>query len=154
MPGLQDLRGQWSGSCQAYGGGGGATNVDFNLRGNTWSWGDFRLDQAVAKGSCHSEEGVHIEEFCLRAGDAPTAKHAHDNAISPEQTSFYGEIQPCTGLWANVPSADAGVTGQSSWPRFSNQPWLYQWLLATGACPHSAYRAATQANFEAPPDHL
>ena len=68
MPGLQDLRGQWSGSCQAYGGGGGATNVDFNLRGNTWSWGDFRLDQAIAKGSCHSEEGVQIEEFCLRAG--------------------------------------------------------------------------------------
>lgn len=68
MPGLQDLRGQWSGSCQAYGGGGGATNVDFNLQGSTWSWGDFRLDQAVAKGSCHSEEGVQIEELCLRAG--------------------------------------------------------------------------------------
>ncbi|KAK9862508.1 hypothetical protein WJX84_009406 [Apatococcus fuscideae] len=70
MPGLQDLRGQWSGSCQAYGGGGGATNVDFNLRGNTWSWGDYRLDQAIARGSCHSEEGVQIEEFCLRAGEA------------------------------------------------------------------------------------
>ena len=48
--------------------GGGATNVDFNLQGSTWSWGDFRLDQAVAKGSCHSEEGVQIEELCLRAG--------------------------------------------------------------------------------------
>lgn len=42
---LQDLRGQWSGNVQAYGGGGGATNVDFNVRGQDWHWGDYGLDQ-------------------------------------------------------------------------------------------------------------
>ena len=31
---------------QAYGGGGGATNVDFNVRGQSWQWGDYALDQA------------------------------------------------------------------------------------------------------------
>ena len=46
LPGLQDLKGQWSGSVQAYGGGGGATNVDFNVRGQSWQWGDYALDQA------------------------------------------------------------------------------------------------------------
>lgn len=45
LPGLQDLRGQWSGGVQAYGGGGGATNVDFNVRGQDWQWGDYGLDQ-------------------------------------------------------------------------------------------------------------
>lgn len=45
LPGLQDLKGQWSGGVQAYGGGGGATNVDFNVRGQSWQWGDYALDQ-------------------------------------------------------------------------------------------------------------
>jgi hypothetical protein len=45
LPGVQDLRGQWSGGVQAYGGGGGATNVDFNVRGQDWQWGDYGLDQ-------------------------------------------------------------------------------------------------------------
>ena len=48
LPGLQDLKGQWSGGVQAYGGGGGATNVDFNVRGQSWQWGDYALDQARA----------------------------------------------------------------------------------------------------------
>ncbi len=46
LPGLQDLKGQWSGGVQAYGGGGGATNVDFNVRGQSWQWGEYALDQA------------------------------------------------------------------------------------------------------------
>ena len=45
LPGLQDLRGQWSGAIQAYGGGGGATAVEFNLRGRDWHWGVYELDQ-------------------------------------------------------------------------------------------------------------
>ena len=46
LPGLQGVRGQWTGSWQAYGGGGGPTNVDFGLKGTTWQWGDYGLDQA------------------------------------------------------------------------------------------------------------
>jgi hypothetical protein len=45
LPGLQDLKGQWNGTFQAYGGGGGAANVDFNMRGQDWTWGEFSLDQ-------------------------------------------------------------------------------------------------------------
>ena len=46
LPGLQDLKGHWNGTFQAYGGGGGAANVDFNMRGQDWTWGEYFLDQA------------------------------------------------------------------------------------------------------------
>ncbi len=45
LPGLQDLKGQWNGTFQAYGGGGGAANVDFNMRGQDWTWGEYFLDK-------------------------------------------------------------------------------------------------------------
>lgn len=46
LPGLQDLKGHWNGTFQAYGGGGGAANVDFKLFGQEWKWGDYGMDQA------------------------------------------------------------------------------------------------------------
>lgn len=45
LPGLQDVRGQWKGSWEAYGGGGGATSVEFGVRGEDWEWGDYGLDK-------------------------------------------------------------------------------------------------------------
>ena len=45
LRGLQDVRGEWRGAVQAYGGGGGATSVDFDLKGQAWEWGDYGLDQ-------------------------------------------------------------------------------------------------------------
>ena len=50
LPGLQDVRGGWHGSFQAYGGGGGAASVDFNLKGQNWRWGAYALDQVCAAG--------------------------------------------------------------------------------------------------------
>lgn len=69
LPGLQDLRGQWSGSFQAYGGGGGATSCDFDVRGQAWQWGSsYALDALVAAGSFHSEEGLQLQEVGIRVG--------------------------------------------------------------------------------------
>lgn len=48
VPGLQDLKGSWSGAFQAYGGGGGAANTDFDVKGADWQWGNYRMDQASA----------------------------------------------------------------------------------------------------------
>lgn len=45
VPGLQDLKGSWSGGFQAYGGGGGAANTDFDVKGSDWQWGNYRMDQ-------------------------------------------------------------------------------------------------------------
>ncbi|KAK9804274.1 hypothetical protein WJX72_004315 [[Myrmecia] bisecta] len=70
LPGLQDLRGEWNGSFEAYGGGIGASNVDFNLKGSNWVWGEYALDQMVARGAAHSLDGIKLDEFCLKAGDA------------------------------------------------------------------------------------
>ena len=44
---------------QAYGGGGGATSVDFDLKGQTWQWGDYGLDQV-----CHGRQGSHALTSC------------------------------------------------------------------------------------------
>lgn len=68
LPGLQDLKGRWSGSIQAYGGGGGATNCEFDVKGEAWQWGDYGMDQVIASGVYHSVEGIKLEEFCLKAG--------------------------------------------------------------------------------------
>lgn len=70
LPGIQDMRGQWSGSVQAYGGGSSATSCDFDVKGQAWQWGSYALDALVAVGSYHSEEGVQLQEFVLKAGDA------------------------------------------------------------------------------------
>jgi len=74
-PGLQDLRGGWAGTVQAYGGGRGATAADFNLRGANWRWGEGRnspaaLDAVALVGSAHSVEGLRLEEASLKAGAA------------------------------------------------------------------------------------
>jgi hypothetical protein len=73
VPVLQDCRGQWNGSIQAFGGGGGATSCEFDVKGHDWQWGpspEQRMDTVVGKGGYHSEEGVHLQEFMLKAGDA------------------------------------------------------------------------------------
>ena len=72
MPGLQDIRGIWNGSIQAFGGGGGATSCEFDVRGQGWGWGHSIgvLDAVVAKGNYHSEEGVQLQEFVLKSGEA------------------------------------------------------------------------------------
>ena len=49
LPGLQDLKGHWNGTFQAYGGGGGAANVDFKLFGQDWKWGEYGMDQVRFK---------------------------------------------------------------------------------------------------------
>ena len=54
LPGLQDIRGQWKGSWEAYGGGGGATSVEFGVRGEDWEWGDYGLDKVPPCGRCPS----------------------------------------------------------------------------------------------------
>ena len=62
MPSFQDVHGHWNGSIQAFGGGGGATSCEFDVRGSEWQWGQASLDTVVADGSYHSEEGVQIQE--------------------------------------------------------------------------------------------
>lgn len=80
--GLQDVRGQWSGSVQAYGSGTGAGSVEFNVRGANWSWGSrWGLDSVAANGAFHSEEGVQLQEvspagqfsFCTHGEGRPAA---------------------------------------------------------------------------------
>lgn len=70
FPGIQSLKGRWHGTLQAFGGGGGASTLNFNLKGHSWKWGEYELDEAVATGNYHSSEGVHLEEISMRTGEA------------------------------------------------------------------------------------
>jgi len=70
LPGIQTLKGQWSGSLQAFGGGRGASTLNFNLKGHSWKWGEYEVDNAIANGTYHSSEGVHLEEISIHTGDA------------------------------------------------------------------------------------
>eukprot|EP00210_Caulerpa_lentillifera_P007372 g7046.t1 len=53
LPGIQSLKGQWSGSLQAFGGGRGTSTLNFNLKGHSWKWGEYEVDNAVANGDAH-----------------------------------------------------------------------------------------------------
>jgi hypothetical protein len=93
LPALQTCQGYWRGSIQAFGGGGGATSCDFDLRGHNWMWGDASLDSFVARGNGHSEDGVQLQEFVLNAGDAKLLVRG----------SFFNENQDATLLLTDFP---------------------------------------------------
>lgn len=110
LPGLQDLRGQWSGSFQAYGGGGGATSCDFDLRGQGWQWGSsYALDALVGAGSYHSEEGLQLQEVRVgaagrgRAAAVPTVLHQTRCSMG-RRAGQLGQLDPSPALNPN-PSA-------------------------------------------------
>ncbi|MAD20600.1 MAG: hypothetical protein CMJ52_10720 [Planctomycetaceae bacterium] len=68
--GLQDLRGKWKGSMQAYGSTGGAVVAEFDVKGEDWEWGSYCMENVNAEGNYHPNEGLHFEKFQLDAGDA------------------------------------------------------------------------------------
>lgn len=93
LPALQTCQGYWRGSIQAFGGGGGATSCDFDLRGQNWVWGDASLDSFIARGNGHSEDGVQLQELVLNAGDAKLLVRG----------SFFNENQDATLLLTDFP---------------------------------------------------
>lgn len=91
LPGLQDVRGQWSGSIQAYGGGSSATSCDFDVKGQWWQWGPYGLDALLANGSFHSEEGVALQEVGLHLAGLAGYKHS----ALPGFSSWISDCVPC-----------------------------------------------------------
>ena len=87
LPGIQSLRGTWCGTLQAFGGGGGASTLNFNLRGDSWKWGDYEVDRAITIGSYHSAEGVHLEEISMQTGDAHFALRG--DLLGPKQNATF-----------------------------------------------------------------
>ena len=78
VPGLQDLKGSWSGAFQAYGGGGGAANTDFDVKGTDWQWGNYSMDQVKSVKS-------------QAQNTAPTSFAS--TVAKPDQTCHYLECQ-------------------------------------------------------------
>nr|AXF41549.1 carbonic anhydrase CAH0010 [Chlorella sp. ArM0029B] len=130
LPGIQDMRGQWSGSVQAYGGGSSATSCDFDVKGQAWQWGSYALDALVAVGSYHSEEGVQLQEFVLKAGDAKLLVRG----------SLLGEHQDAQVLLTDFPIAklrpifSKGLRGEGSDADSPINGQLYVTGNITGSC--------------------
>ena len=64
----QDVKGTWTGSLEAYGGGGGASNVDFNVKGTGWQWAEYKTDQVSCAVLCCAVLSCAVllwQQFCL-----------------------------------------------------------------------------------------
>ena len=86
LPGLQDLKGRWSGTVEARGGGAaaqtsassspeGSTSVAFDLEGKGWSGGAYKLDTVTARGSFNDAEGLDLKQLSVQADDAVLLVH-------------------------------------------------------------------------------
>jgi hypothetical protein len=47
---LAELKGLWHGSVEASGGGSGETVAKFDLRGEDWEWGIYKMQDVVTTG--------------------------------------------------------------------------------------------------------
>ncbi|KAF6250262.1 hypothetical protein COO60DRAFT_1706191, partial [Scenedesmus sp. NREL 46B-D3] len=76
LPGLQELRGSWSGRLTAVGGGPGPgpapahPRLEYDLRGAAWRAGHYTLDQLLLRGSADAGEGLALDEARLVVGQA------------------------------------------------------------------------------------
>ncbi|KAF8055821.1 TIC236 [Scenedesmus sp. PABB004] len=70
LPGLQELRGTWSGKLSAVGGGGAGARLEYDLTGGAWRAGPYTLDQLLLRGSADGSEGINLEELRLVVGGA------------------------------------------------------------------------------------
>ncbi|UPQ99883.1 chloroplast protein TIC236 [Chloropicon primus] len=85
--GLQDLKGKWKGTMQAYGSTGGAVVGEFDMKGEDWEWGSYCMENVNAVGNYHPNEGLHFEKFQLDAGDARL--RIVGNMLGPKQDAQF-----------------------------------------------------------------
>lgn len=85
--GLQDLKGKWKGTMQAYGSTGGAVVGEFEMKGEDWEWGSYCMENVNAVGNYHPNEGLHFEKFQLDAGDARL--RIVGNMLGPKQDAQF-----------------------------------------------------------------
>lgn len=88
LPGLQELRGSWSGRLVAVGGGAAAAapQLEFDLTGSSWKAGPYTCDQVcdiagqsgitlVVRGRCHLWILHMLSECCSQAAGVPCCSH-------------------------------------------------------------------------------
>jgi len=86
-PTLLDLYGRWQGTVQAYGGGGGPTAMDFDVKGEEWAFGEYGMQRMVAAGNYHSVEGLEIDTLEMESGDASLS--VAGNMLGPKQDAKF-----------------------------------------------------------------
>eukprot|EP00850_Spirogloea_muscicola_P014510 SM000105S13855 [mRNA] locus=s105:52652:63657:- [translate_table: standard] len=75
LPALSELRGRWSGTLEASGGGNGDTTVSsrlaqFDIGGEDWEWGMYQLESVSAAGDYGNNRGLRLERFFIKKDTA------------------------------------------------------------------------------------
>eukprot|EP00850_Spirogloea_muscicola_P020229 SM000210S06743 [mRNA] locus=s210:185513:196459:+ [translate_table: standard] len=70
LPALSELRGRWSGTLEASGGGNGDTTAQFDIGGEDWEWGMYQLESVSAAGDYGNNRGLRLERFFIKKDTA------------------------------------------------------------------------------------
>lgn len=80
LPGIQDLRGVWRGTVEVKGGSDNGSlpstpvsqvsSVEFDVAGDGWQWGQYRMQSLQAQGNVDTKEGLHLRRLELLSDGA------------------------------------------------------------------------------------
>lgn len=70
LPGLAELKGRWSGSLDASGGGNGDTMAEFDFHGEEWEWGTYKTQRVLAAGAYSNDDGLRLERIFIQKDNA------------------------------------------------------------------------------------
>ncbi|XP_075102117.1 protein TIC236, chloroplastic isoform X1 [Nicotiana tabacum] len=70
LPGLAELKGHWSGSLDASGGGNGDTMAEFDFHGEEWEWGAYKTQRVLAAGAYSNDDGLRLERIFIQKDNA------------------------------------------------------------------------------------
>ena len=124
------MRGQWKGSWEAYGGGGGATSVEFGVRGEDWEWGDYGLDKV----RLHFEIQIpltasHLTHLALRRLQIGSGLGVH----GLENLGAISFIVPVM-VFHNTTGCQNQVVAEGAYHSEEGIK-LHEFLLSAGVCP-------------------
>jgi hypothetical protein len=108
LPGLQDLRGAWRGTVEVKGGGAATpfpgtvsnpnanqvTAVDFDVAGEDWSWGAYRVQSLEAQGNVSAVEGLRLRRLELNS----------DGAVVKIDGNLFGDAQNAAFAVIDLPA--------------------------------------------------
>ncbi|KAL8218910.1 hypothetical protein R6Q57_022283 [Mikania cordata] len=90
LPGLAELKGRWSGSLDASGGGNGDTMAEFDFQGEEWEWGAYKTQRVLAAGAYSNDDGLRLEKMFIQRDNATI--HADGTLLGPKTNLHFAVL--------------------------------------------------------------
>lgn len=90
LPGLAELKGSWSGSFDASGGGNGDTMAEFDFHGEEWEWGTYKTQRVIAAGAYSNDDGLRLERIFIQRDNATI--HADGTLLGPKTNLHFAML--------------------------------------------------------------